>query len=173
MSERRISLGIGYHPFSMDHSRDASGISYPRRNHKTIAGELQWRTAMESRHKRGVIGIASPQEMRERLLAAARGKSPPVTEEAKVWMSLETLTRLLTAENRKLLAILAQERPRSVSALAKRLGRDQGNVSRTVGRLVEAGFVRLVPEGREKRPEVAIERLRIELDLVRDTLAIA
>jgi predicted transcriptional regulator len=111
--------------------------------------------------------------MRERLLAAARGESPPVTAEAKVWMSFETLTRLLTSDNRKLLAIMARERPRSVSALAERVGRDQGNVSRAIGRLEEAGFVRLVQDGREKRPEVAIGRLRIDLDIVNDRLAIA
>ncbi len=104
---------------------------------------------------------------------AARGEGPPVTAEAKVWMSLETLVRLLTSENRKLLSIMARERPRSVSALADRVGRDQGNVSRAIGRLAEAGFVRLVPDGREKRPEVAIERLHIDLDLVNDRLAIA
>jgi predicted transcriptional regulator len=128
---------------------------------------------MESRHRNRAVGIASPKEMRERLLAAARGESRPATEDAKVWMSLETLARLLTTENRKLLSVLAQERPRSVSALAERLDRDQGNVSRALGRLVEAGFVRLVAEGREKRPEVVIDRLRIDLDLRHDTHLVA
>src|SRR5262245_66441616 len=117
---------------------------------------------MESRHRNRAVGIASPKEMRERLLAAVRGQSRPVTEDAKVWMSLETLARLLTTENRKLLTVLAQERPRSVSALAARLDRDQGNVSRALGRLVGVGFVRLVAEGREKRPEVVVDRLRID-----------
>ena len=128
---------------------------------------------MDSRHEKRAIGIATPKEMRERLLAAARGEAPPVTREAKVWMSLEALTHLLTSDNRKLLAIMAQERPRSVSALADRVGRDQGNVSRAIGRLAEAGFVRLVQDGREKRPEIVIERLQIELDIVNDRLAIA
>jgi predicted transcriptional regulator len=128
---------------------------------------------MEHRPKKRAIGLASPKEMRERLLAAARGEGPPVTTQAKVWMSFETLTRLLTSDNRKLLAIMAQERPQSISALAERVGRDQGNVSRAIARLEEAGFVRLVQDGREKRPEVAIERLRIDLDIVNDRLAIA
>jgi predicted transcriptional regulator len=88
-------------------------------------------------------------------------------------MSLETLAHLLTSDNRKLLAIMAKERPRSISALAERMGRDQGNISRTIGRLTEAGFVRLVQDGREKRPEVAIERLHIDLDIVNDRLVAA
>jgi predicted transcriptional regulator len=77
------------------------------------------------------------------------------------------------ADNRKLLATLARERPRSISELAERVSRDQGNVSRAIGRLAEAWFVRLIQEGREKRPEVAIERPHIDLDLVNDRLDIA
>src|SRR5690348_3331414 len=112
-----------------------------------------------------VLSVASPKEMKEKLVAAARGDRSPVTEEAMVWASSDMLLRLLTPDNRRLLSVLAQERPRSVSALAKRLGRDQGNVSRAIGTLVEAGFVRLVPSGREKRPEVTVNRLRIDIDL--------
>jgi hypothetical protein len=41
----------------------------------------------------------------------------------------------------------------SISALTERDGRDQGNVSRAAT-LVRGGIVRLVPDGREKRPEV-------------------
>jgi predicted transcriptional regulator len=122
---------------------------------------------MKPRHEMR-LGIASPKEMKERLLAAARGEAPPVTEEAKIWMEPEALLRLLTTDNRKLLTVMAQEHPRSVSVLAERVGRDQGNVSRAIGALVNAGFVRLVNEGREKRPEVAVEQLHIDIDLVRD-----
>jgi predicted transcriptional regulator len=118
------------------------------------------------------IGMATPKEMRERLLAGARGEMPPAGG-PKAWMSLETLARLLTPENRRMLAVIAQEHPRSVSALAERIGRDQGNVSRIISRLQDAGFVRLISDGREKRPEVAIERVHIELDLTQDRLAIA
>jgi predicted transcriptional regulator len=125
------------------------------------------------RHEMPAIASATPKEMKARLLAAARGERPPITETARVWISPGALMRLLTEDNRKLLAILAQERPRSVSALAERLGRDQGNVSRAIGPLVEAGFVRLVQEGREKRPEVTTKRLRIDLDIENDRLAIA
>jgi predicted transcriptional regulator len=125
---------------------------------------------MKDRHDMRV-GIASPTEMKERLLAAARGEGPPVTQQAKVWMAPEALLRLLTADNRNLLTIMATEHPRSVSALAERVGRDQGNISRAIGSLVNAGIVRLVPEGREKRPEVAVERLRFDIDLVQDRAA--
>lgn len=124
-------------------------------------------------HTTHTIGIASPREIKERLIAAARGEASPLTDKAKIWMSLETLMSLLTAENRRLLAVIAQEKPHSVSALAERLGRDQGNVSRAISRLADAGLVRLVQEGREKRPEMAVERLHIDVDLAHDRLEIA
>jgi predicted transcriptional regulator len=110
--------------------------------------------------------------MRDRLIAAASGDAPAVTD-AKVWMSLETLARLLTHENRRMLTIIAHEHPSSVSALADRLGRDQGNVSRTIRRLVDAGLVHLVTDGREKRPELIVNHLTIDVDLAEDRLAIA
>lgn len=131
------------------------------------------KTMERSRSKKHRVGFATPKEMKARLLAAARREAPPVTKEAKVWMSVDALMSLLTAENRKLLATMAQERPRSVSALAERVGRDQGNVSRAIGRLCDVGLVRLVPEGREKRPEIAVEHLRIDLDLVNGRLVFA
>ncbi|HLY57035.1 MAG TPA: MarR family transcriptional regulator [Stellaceae bacterium] len=126
---------------------------------------------MNERREELHIGVASPKEMRDRLIAGARGDLPSPGG-PKVWMSLEALARLLTPEARRMLAVIAQEHPRSVSALAARIGRDQGNVSRTIGRLEEAGLVRLVSEGREKRPEVTVDRLRIEVDLRQDRLAV-
>jgi len=112
--------------------------------------------------------------MRERLLAAARGEKAFKPGDPKIWTgSLDALMRALTPENRHLLAVIRRERPPSVSALAERTGREQGNLSRTLGKLARYGLVRLVPVGREKRPEVAVTLLKIELDLENDTYQIA
>ena len=113
------------------------------------------------------IGLASPREMRSRLAAAARGEAGHA-DAPRLWMSVDALMRLLTPENRDLLAMVARERPRSVSDLAARSGRDQGNLSRTLDRLEQAGLIRLVADGREKRPELLCRHLRIELDLAAD-----
>ena len=112
-------------------------------------------------------GLASPREMRAKLLAAARGEAS-LKNAPRLWLSVDALMRLLTPENRDLLAMIAREAPRSVSDLAARSGRDQGNLSRTLDKLEQAGLVRLVPDGREKRPEMVRRRLRIDLDLVED-----
>lgn len=47
---------------------------------------------MKDRHEIRV-GIASPEEMKNRLLAAARGEGPPVTQGANIWMAPEALFR--------------------------------------------------------------------------------
>lgn len=115
--------------------------------------------------RRATVGIATPEEMKARLYAAARGEKVFDPNGPKVWMSADALMRLLTEENRALLAVIEHERPCSVSALAKRMGREQGNLSRTIAKLERAGLVRLVAEGREKRPEVLVKHLRIDIDL--------
>ena len=114
-----------------------------------------------------LVGLASPREMRAKLTAAASGEGS-LKDAPRLWMSVDALMRLLTPENRGLLATIAREQPRSVSELALRSGRDQGNLSRTLDRLAQAGLIRLVPEGREKRPEMLRRRVRIELDLAAD-----
>jgi len=115
------------------------------------------------------VGIASPRQMRELLRKTARGEHS-LRDAPRVWMSVDALMRLLTPENRQLLSLIGREHPRSVSALADCAGRDQGNLSRTLAKLEEAGFVRMVTQGREKRPEIARRTLRIKIDLVNDSV---
>jgi predicted transcriptional regulator len=119
------------------------------------------------------IAIGSHDSIKERLLAAARGEKPFGPEEPKLWFaSLDALLRVLTPENRQMIAVISQEHPRSVSALAERLGRDQGNVSRALSQLEQYGFVRLMREGREKRPEATITQFDLHLDLSQERLEI-
>jgi predicted transcriptional regulator len=120
------------------------------------------------------VGIATSASVKERLLAAARGEKPFGPEEPKLWFaSLAALFRVLTPENRQMMAVISREHPRSVSSLAERLGRDQGNVSRALSQLEQYGFVRLTRDGREKRPEAAISKIDIHLDLSRESVEVA
>lgn len=109
------------------------------------------------------VGIASPNEMKMRLLAGARGERVVKPGDPKLWVSsVDALMRVLTPENRHLLSVIRREKPPTLSALA---ARDQSNVSRAIGKLERYGLVRLVAVGREKRPDVPVARLKIELDL--------
>ncbi len=72
----------------------------------------------------------------------------------------------LFAENTELLGVLAGGGTGSIASLAKRLGRDPGNLGRTLHKLEAFGIVRLEagPEG-AKCPVLAGERLELTLDL--------
>jgi predicted transcriptional regulator len=119
------------------------------------------------------VGIGSHDSIKKRLLAATRGEKPFGSEEPRHWFtSIDALFRVLTHENREMMAIISREHPRSVSVLAERLGRDQGNVSRALSTLEQHGFVRLAREGREKRPEAAVTQIDLHLDLERETIDI-
>jgi predicted transcriptional regulator len=69
--------------------------------------------------------------------------------------SAGAVLRLLTAENRELLAAIDKTHPESVAALAKQLHRAEPNVSRTLSKLEACGLVRLTQgKGKTKIPQV-------------------
>lgn len=111
--------------------------------------------------------IRTLRELRDEMMLVARGKrTPPAQANAPIYESAEALLRLLTPENRRLLAIIAKKKPKSVAALAALTGRAESNVSRTLAKLQSAGIVRMDDgDGRAKVPTVAIHTLRLEIDV--------
>jgi predicted transcriptional regulator len=73
-----------------------------------------------------------------------------------------SILRVLTPENRRLLSLIHNHRPDSVSALCHLAGKAQSNVSRALASLVEARVVKMVG-GRPKRPELTAHFLVIDL----------
>lgn len=122
------------------------------------------------------IKIQSLRELRNEMKAAARGQAAPSDASQVSFDSVEAVVRLLTAENRALLATIEQKKPQSIAELASLVGRAEPNVSRTLSKLVAAGFVRLNEgAGRAKIPEVAIHRVTVDIDVCRqiDKVAVA
>jgi len=77
--------------------------------------------------------IQNLKALREEMKAVARGERPAPTDAAKPsFNSVEAVVRLLTPENRQLLAIIRDRRPQSVAALAEMAGRSQPNLTRTL-----------------------------------------
>jgi predicted transcriptional regulator len=127
--------------------------------------------------------VGTFEEFRAYTLAVARGERRVDPTEPKVWIeptesregaappvgfnSLEAGAKLLSAKNRELLRLIAQEHPQSVSQLAALSGRAEQNVLRTLRKLTAAGIVRLDPgEGRAVRPVVAARKVHFEIDLL-------
>ena len=121
--------------------------------------------------------IQSMQSLKKEMLAVARGERKAPADAAQIsFESVEGVFRLLTPENRFLLATIDQKKPVSVADLARLVKRAEPNVSRTLGKLEAFGFVRLRQgAGKSKIPEVTIHRLTVDMDICaqQDRVAVA
>ena len=114
------------------------------------------------------VGIASYDEMKARTLAVARGERRVTADEPKVWFtSTESFAKLLSAGNRELLRVIAEQRPRSLDELARITGKAKSNLSRTLRAMEAYGLVRLERGERGRiTPRVVHDRVELDLPLI-------
>ena len=109
-----------------------------------------------------VIGIMPQDQIRQRVLAIARGDYKPKASEPKIWFtSMKSLAEVLSDDNRALLRVIAETEPESISALAQTTGRKPGNLSRTLKTMSNYGIVDLRRERNVVRPVVKATEFRI------------
>lgn len=109
-----------------------------------------------------VIGIMPQDQIRQRVLAIARGDYKPKASEPKVWFtSMKSLAEVLSDDNRALLRVIAETEPESISALAQTTGRKPGNLSRTLKTMSNYGIVDLLRERNIVRPIAKATEFRI------------
>lgn len=100
-----------------------------------------------------VIGIMPQEQIRQRVLAIARGDHKPKSGEPKSWFtSMKSLAEVLSDDNRALLRVMEETRPASISVLARTTGRKPGNLSRTLKTMSRYGIVDLKRERNLVRP---------------------
>lgn len=103
--------------------------------------------------------------LREEMKAVARGEKPaPKNAGGMSFESVEALLRLLTPQNRELLAVIRDKKPQSIAELSELTGRAQPNLTRTLGKLEAIGFVRFKTVERRKVPTAPVHSLRINID---------
>jgi len=120
--------------------------------------------------------IQSLDSLEEEMRAVARGEEPAPPDAAKAsFNSVEAVVRLLTPENRALLAMIRDRKPQSVAELVQLSGRSQPNLTRTLAKLEAAGFITMRSLGRRKAPSAAIRKIVVEIDPYsnRDQLRVA
>lgn len=101
------------------------------------------------------VGIAEPGRAR-----VIGGKG------VEVWFpSTESFARILCADNRAMLALIAQTSPDSLDELVELTGRAKSNLSRTLKLLVGYGIVRMVRRGRKVAPKLLCDRIELILPL--------
>lgn len=109
-----------------------------------------------------VIGIMPQAQIRQRVLAIARGDYKPKPGDPKVWFtSMKSLAEVLSDDNRALLHVIAETEPASISALAQATGRKPGNLSRTLKTMSNYGIVDLKRERNLVRPIAKATEFRI------------
>src|SRR5438128_12657216 len=105
--------------------------------------------------------VQSLRSLREEMKAVARGERPAPAEASKPsFNSVEAVVRLLTPDNRRLLALIRDREPRSVAELVSMTGRAQPNLTRTLAKFEAAGFITMKTVGRRKAPSVAVQKDR-------------
>jgi predicted transcriptional regulator len=105
------------------------------------------------------------QSLREEMIAVARGERPaPADAALPSFNSVKALVDMLTPENRRLLAIIRDRKPGSVAALAEMTGRAQPNLTRTLAKLEDMGFITMESSGRRKAPRPAVGKIVVEID---------
>lgn len=120
--------------------------------------------------------VQSLRALRDEMKAVARGeRSAPHDASRASFNSVEAVVRLLTADNRRLLALIRDQKPQSVAELATMTGRAQPNLTRTLAKLEAAGFIKMTTVGRRKAPSVAVKKIVVEIDPYsdRDRLRVA
>lgn len=130
----------------------------------------------KSRSEMTSYKIQSLRSLRDEMKAVARGERPAPADAARPsFNSVEAVVRLLTPENRALLAMIRDRKPQSVAELVHMSGRSQPNLTRTLAKLEAAGFIKMKSFGRRKAPSVAVRKIVVEIDPCseRDLLRVA
>ena len=109
--------------------------------------------------------IVSHSKLREEMMAVARGhQAAPPNAGGQSFESVEALMRLLTPDNRRLLAMIRDRKPQSIAELAEWSGRAAPNVTRTLAKLEAVGFIRMEENQRRKVPTTIVHKLTLEID---------
>jgi predicted transcriptional regulator len=112
------------------------------------------------------IGIISKEDYRRRTIAIAKGEYIPPKDSPKIWFeSMESLGQILSGQNQKLLRLINESHPASLTELETLSGRKKSNLSRTLKTLSNYGIVDLVREKGAVRPVVNATDFQVELSI--------
>src|SRR5579872_4967998 len=124
-------------------------------------------------HKIVKVGIMPLEQYQKRTILIAKGQYKPHKNEPKIWFrSMKSLANVLSEDNQKLLKLIIEIHPKSISDLQDATGRTANNLLRTLRMMENYGFVRL-KEGSGSRgrsplvPEVIYSGAEVDIDFLK------
>jgi predicted transcriptional regulator len=113
------------------------------------------------------VGIAPREVIARYTRDIVTGRKRRAADDPDIWFtSVESFAKILSERNRELLAVIAEQRPDSLDALAAASGRAKSNLSRTLHTMARYGLVRLERgAGRKLRPVVTFGKVELRLAL--------
>lgn len=112
------------------------------------------------------VGIISREEYWKRTIAIARGEYVPKRGEPKIWFeSLQAMAQVLSSENRQLLRIIIDRKPKSIKELEFITGRKSSNLSRTLKTMERYGIVDLSKQNKNVIPKVNVTDFQVEFGI--------
>lgn len=109
--------------------------------------------------------IQTLRELEAEMRAVARGEKRAPKDAGKTsFESVDVLMRLLTPENRELMAVIRDKKPSSIAELARMTGRAASNLTRTLQKLEAAGLVKMHSVNKTKAPVPAVKTVKVRID---------
>ena len=117
------------------------------------------------------IEIMSRKDYQKRTLSIVKGEYIPKKGEPKIWFeSIKSLSQVLSNENQKLLELIIEHKPRSLTELVLLSDRKKSNLSRTLKTLERYGIVSLKKESGKVIPSVHATDFNVKFGLSSATL---
>jgi predicted transcriptional regulator len=113
------------------------------------------------------VGIMPLKQFQAYTRAIVTGKHKRKRGEPKIWFnSIASLAQVLSDQNRKLLALIAEEEPESISELAELSHRSQSNLTRTLKTMERYGLVKMKTGARgRKQPLVPYTDILVDVSI--------
>jgi len=118
-------------------------------------------------HKVLKVGIMSKEDFIAHTMEIVKGEYKPKASEPKVWFeSLQAMAQVLSNENKKLLKIIAEQKPNSLKELEEITGRKVSNLSRTLHKMAGYGIVELRKDKKQLKPVVAATDIHLSYSIL-------
>jgi len=103
--------------------------------------------------KKVKVGIMASDQYRQRTIDIASGRYKPASNEPKIWFhSFKAMGEVLNDKNIELLKMIIEQKPETMTELAKWSERNLANLSRTMKTLRAYKLADVVTHGNAKRP---------------------